>query len=584
MKNIKILSAGLLSIIIFLTGVVFAEDKVLLNEPVLSGKTVTISGNVSAPNEKIYIEVTRKDADILGEQSIYAAYQVVSDENGEFSYEYNMPEMSREDNSKYSDGYFVVHAFATGYDEGSVDFSYVSERGKIKFFENLNDSMDSIDSLCSFFANEDNRAAFLTYGILIDEIGGYSPAYLKKICRLLVEAGYDFDEENITQINEFVYLMRLNGITDKVKAEEILKSEEIASRCNLVYNDIEFDTLEEELLDWYLKLFVLTSEKNGFDSFKQTENLFKEAYILKKVNKAHYSDLYDILYKNKSELDLENSDSFKKIEGMTVAKRQSVMQGLKEKSGEIISIADLKENIKTAYENYMKKNGSNNQGGGSGGSSGGGGGYSSGGASGGMYLAGGNSTIETVKNEVTDGKGYFTDIENHKWAEEYINKLAANGIISGNGSGEFEPERKVTRAEFLKMLLGALNLVSDDASCSFEDVLKTDWSYPYIASAYTQGITSGIDDKTFGKDNLITRQEAAVFMHRGAVRTFIPMEQNSIIEFSDSDKFAPWAERSINLLCGAGLINGVGDNRFEPEGYTTRAQAAKMVCSLFDLI
>ena len=577
MKNTKFISAALAGIMIFLTGAVSAEDRVLLNEPVFSGRTVTISGNVSAPNEKIYIEVTRKDANVLVENSVYAAYQVISDENGEFSYEYNMPEMSREDNSKYSDGYFTVYAFAAGYDSGDVDFPYVSETGREDFFENLNAAMASKDLLCDFFEDEDNKVAFLTYDILIDEIGGYSPALLDKMCGLLVEEGYVFNEGNISQINEFVYLMRLNGITDKTAAQEILESEEIAARCSLVYNDIEFDTLEGGLLDWFLKLFVLTSEKNGFDSFEQAEELFEDAYLLKQVNKAHYSDLYGVLFNNKTGLDLDGFESFTKLGQLEDTRKQYVMQKLKEESGEIVSISDLKSFITSAYNKYGNSNGNNNDNPGT---------TNNNKGPGGAYVVGSIGTdVGGIKqNEVDNDKVYFTDIENFEWAEEYINKLAANGIISGNGSGQFEPERKVTRAEFLKMLLGALDLVSDTAECSFEDVSKTDWSYPYIASAFSQGITSGIDDNNFGKDNLITRQEAAAFMHRGAVRTFIPMEQNRSSEFSDSDKIAPWAKRSINILYGAGLINGMGDNRFEPDGYTTRAQAAKMVCSLFDLL
>ena len=583
MKNIKILSAGLASLMAFLAGSVFAENKILLDIPTLSGKTVTITGNVSAPNEKIYIEVTRKDAGVLEAKEVYAAYQVISDENGEFSYEYNMPEMSRKDNTEYSDGYFTVHAFGTGYDKGSVDFSYVSENGRKNFFENLNKSMEAEDSLYSFFENDDNRVAFLVYDILIDEIDGYSEDFLEKMCKILVDTELSFDEENISDINEFVYLMRLNGITDEDKAEELLKSDEIATRCNLTYKDIEFDALEKELSDWFLKLFVLKSKENGFESFKQAEELFKEAYILNEVNKAHYSDLYDVLYKNKSELDLEGFETLDKIEDMTDSKKQSVMQAFKEKTGEVVSIADLKDGIEKAYESYKSKSQSNGSGSGGGSGTGGGGSKNSGGS----YIAGNINTMtneESEKRDAIEGKVYFKDIENHGWAKEYINKLAANGIVSGDGNGEFAPERKVTRAEFLKMLLGALDLVSDDAECSFSDVLKTDWSYPYVASAYEQGITSGIDEVTFGKDNFITRQEAAAFMHRAAVRTFIPMDIKQSTEFSDEEQFASWAKRSINILAGAGFINGVGDNRFEPEGFTTRAQAAKMVCSLFDLI
>lgn len=586
MKKRKILSAGLASILLFLTGNVFAADKVLLDEPVLSGKNVTISGQVSAPNEKIYIEVTRKDADILDKKNVYAAYQVTSNADGKFSYTYKMPELDRADSNKYSDGYFTAYAFSAGYDEGSIDFSYVSENGKKGFFKGLNESMKTKEKLSAFFASLDNKPAFESYGILIDEINsledikveinGLQETKKEKLCTLLTQSNLTFDEENISEINEFVFLMRLNAIKDKTEMKKLLISEEIASRCDLVYGAIDFDTLSPTLEDWVLKIFVLNSEQNGFDSFKEAEALFKEAVILNEINEAHYSDLYDILDKNKAELDIKDLESFVALEDLSENEQEALMQIIKEEETEIVSASRLKELIEEAYNSYS---GSDSSGGSSSGSS------STSGK--GSYIAGNisiNTKGDTEAITPNPDKAYFNDLSNFGWAEQYINKLAANGIVSGNGNGGFEPERNVTRAEFLKMLLGALDLVKDEAVCEFDDVLTSDWSYKYVASAYAQGITSGIDDNTFGKDNLITRAEAAVFMHRSAIRAYIPMNQNAVGEFADSDMIASWAKRSVNVLYGAGLINGVGDNNFNPNGLTTRAQAAKMICSLFDLI
>lgn len=44
-----------------------------------------------------------------------------------------------------------------------------------------------------------------------------------------------------------------------------------------------------------------------------------------------------------------------------------------------------------------------------------------------------------------------------------------------------------------------------------------------------------------------------------------------------NDTMGHWAQREINILADKGIINGVADGRFEPEGEVTRAQYLKMV-------
>ena len=52
----------------------------------------------------------------------------------------------------------------------------------------------------------------------------------------------------------------------------------------------------------------------------------------------------------------------------------------------------------------------------------------------------------------------FPDLgQNWDWAKDAIEILAGQGIIEGTGSG-FEPGRHITRAEFIKLLVKALQL------------------------------------------------------------------------------------------------------------------------------
>ena len=48
--------------------------------------------------------------------------------------------------------------------------------------------------------------------------------------------------------------------------------------------------------------------------------------------------------------------------------------------------------------------------------------------------------------------------------------------------------------------------------------------------------------------------------------------------FSDDAEIAQYAREAVALLGGAGILNGMGDNKFEPQGVLSRAQA---VCAIY---
>lgn len=183
-----------------------------------------------------------------------------------------------------------------------------------------------------------------------------------------------------------------------------------------------------------------------------------------------------------------------------------------------------------------------------------------------------------------DNNVFFTDLDGVEWAVESINALAAKGILSGVGDNKFAPNDNVTRAQFIKMLISAFELVDETATCDFTDVEPEAWYYPYIASAKQLGITSGYPDGTFGVDREITRQEMASLAYRTAklVQINLP-ESTDNTDFVDNGQIAEYAREAIMAMKEAGIINGVGENRFAPHDTATRAQAAKIIYGLLML-
>jgi len=177
----------------------------------------------------------------------------------------------------------------------------------------------------------------------------------------------------------------------------------------------------------------------------------------------------------------------------------------------------------------------------------------------------------------------FGDIQRLKWAVDRIVALAARGIVQGVGSDRFAPERELTRAEFIRMLVNALELKATGAEPTFSDVKASDWYYEALTAAWQLGIVSGYPDGTAGVGQRITREEMAAMVARAAkaanVELALVQEKAS---FADAAKISTFARQAVTQLQQAGIINGTGGGQFSPKTFSTRAQAAVIIYNIID--
>jgi chitodextrinase len=183
----------------------------------------------------------------------------------------------------------------------------------------------------------------------------------------------------------------------------------------------------------------------------------------------------------------------------------------------------------------------------------------------------------------------FGDIANH-WARNEIEVLASRYIVSGVSSTEFQPDRLITRAELAKLLVGMLALDpntvmpgSAPSTPSFTDVSPDSWYYSVVEMASATGLIKG-DAGLFRPNDPVTRQEMAVMLGRalGAGYT-VPADAKQSLPFSDASDIAPWASDGVAAAWYWGLMQGMGDNEFQPHGNATRAQAAAVVLRMLEL-
>ena len=173
----------------------------------------------------------------------------------------------------------------------------------------------------------------------------------------------------------------------------------------------------------------------------------------------------------------------------------------------------------------------------------------------------------------------FDDMEDADWAKKSVALCYDKGIIGGNGDGKFEPNRNITRAEFVKMLVKAFNVSAGDKSVeTFEDVSPDDWFYQYIRIGVSNEIVGGYGNGLFGPNDYITRQDMCVMLYRVCRDKLILSSQS---EFSDMNDISEYALRSVTALAGAGVINGSGGS-FYPKQNSTRAEAVAVIARVLE--
>ena len=201
---------------------------------------------------------------------------------------------------------------------------------------------------------------------------------------------------------------------------------------------------------------------------------------------------------------------------------------------------------------------------------------SGGGTSAGM--TGGSSNIPTPPTPAKTPT--FSDVPSNHWAYSYVTKLATNGTIGGYDDGSFKPNNNVTREEFVKMIIGATGLLSNSAQCDFADVSKDAWFYGYVASAFEKEIVSGVTDTSFGVGRNITRQDVAVIAARILTYMNAELPELNDVTLTDIDSVSDYAQESVKLLNGMGIIGGFDDGSFMPHNALTRAEAAAIISRL----
>lgn len=194
----------------------------------------------------------------------------------------------------------------------------------------------------------------------------------------------------------------------------------------------------------------------------------------------------------------------------------------------------------------------------------------------------------SVKLEVTFGSMFgddeeepeefptkFPDVPAGSWYAEPVKWVSDEGIMNGEGDGDFNPGGTLSRASMAQLLWNMYGnpAVDKNLAGTFTDCSTNIWYSSAVAWVYKEGAMTGSGQGTFKPGDTVTREQFATILWRLEGE---PDGRGNVWKYPDSPYISPFSLEAMKWAVGKGIITGSGGN-LNSRGVLTRAEAAQML-------
>lgn len=527
--------------------------------------TVSVTGKTEAGVGKHVALAVWKEGAVESDYPVYVK-NGISGFDGAFSFNFSMPDLlSGTNNATGTYCVYLAGEEINRYEAGSFAFvSSITRDGLIAQIQSASSAsaiggvLDSLSNKSILEALEFDFEKYLQLGDLKTEV-------LKIIYKRRQSVTNGEMLNLILQESEIIAPVNIAAdaeglgvyLTDAVQGDNPLIP---LNEGQQYYKD-----LTQSAKSWVNSRLIENRPSDGYSTIEQLNTVFGQMYALFRINNTLQTGVADILKQYKTVLLLENNSYYQKYDSKKSV-RDYVNPGIAEKAAvyPFTTLGDFISVFQTLV-NEAESQSSNNSGGGASP----------------KITSKVSSSAPVSEPQMPVSVSLFADLESVPWAKESIEGLAEKGILEGDGKGNFYPDDLVSREQFVKMLVEALGLTDYSAVCEFNDVSSEQWYYPYVATSQMLGISNGTNDGNFGTGMNITRQEMAAMAYRALLikGTMLPRHHETE-RFADEGSIDGFALEPVEAMQRAGIIQGMGNGRFAPKDYSTRAQAAKIIYGL----
>ncbi len=164
----------------------------------------------------------------------------------------------------------------------------------------------------------------------------------------------------------------------------------------------------------------------------------------------------------------------------------------------------------------------------------------------------------------------------------FLPQAVEKGILKVGKGGFINLDEEVTRGEFLKMLKGyfadEFGKV-DLTKSSFSDKVNDMELFLIMEVLANKKIIKGYADGTFQPDRNLSRAEAVKILL--AIKEFVPEEdaEKMSAKFPDA---TGWEKPWINEAARRNIVKGYPDGNFRPHKTLTKAEATKLILKVLE--
>lgn len=164
------------------------------------------------------------------------------------------------------------------------------------------------------------------------------------------------------------------------------------------------------------------------------------------------------------------------------------------------------------------------------------------------------------------------------WYHDGVHYCIEYDLMIGTAPSLWEPNIPFSRAMMAQVLYNKAGRPAVSGEGVFDDV-DQEWYWPAITWGGRNKVLWGYGDGNYGPEDPITREQLATLLWRYAGQP----ETSAQLSFTDAAQTSDYAKQALAWASQHGVITGYPDGTFQPQGYTSRAEAAQMIMRYFNL-
>ena len=167
----------------------------------------------------------------------------------------------------------------------------------------------------------------------------------------------------------------------------------------------------------------------------------------------------------------------------------------------------------------------------------------------------------------------FRDVAEGAWYAQAVEYCRAHALMDGVTADTFAPDAPMTRGLLALAFYRAAGSPEASGTAGFSDVPA---AAPYaraVSWAVQNKVMSGYSGGRFGPEDSLTREQIAAVLWRYEGSPSAPRGT----DFTDEGSISPYASAAVDWVRSSGLMSGIDGYRFDPQGVTSRAQAAMIL-------